>query len=173
GAGSAKSSDSLLQRRRGLEPDGLAGLHLDLLAGAGVEPLARLGLAHGEGAEARQREAAVALQLLHDRAHQVAGGAVRGRAGELRRTLDDLRDECLRHRLSLLIARMCPPRTDSEPGTRRRSGLITALSIRRVAVLLLRLSRISAPVLLHCLMQPIWRGSPHGSRAPEIRARLG
>src|ERR1700691_3476454 len=46
----------LLQRRRRLEPDGLAGLHLDRLAGARVKALPGLGLAYGECAEARQGE---------------------------------------------------------------------------------------------------------------------
>src|SRR4051794_32804257 len=47
-------SDRLLQCRRGLESDGLAGLHLDRFAGARVEALARLGLANGESAETRK-----------------------------------------------------------------------------------------------------------------------
>src|ERR1700722_4042874 len=95
-------SDGLLQRRRSLEAHGLAGLYLDRLAGARVEPLARLGLAHGKGPEARQRELAGFLQLLDDRVHQIACRAVGRRAGQFGRILKHLGNEGFRHAVSPL-----------------------------------------------------------------------
>src|SRR3984957_16058164 len=90
-------SDGLLQRRRSLEAHGLAGLHLDGLAGTRVEPLACLGLAHSKGSEARQGELAGFLQLLDDRVHQLACRAVGRRAGQFGRILKHLGNEGFRH----------------------------------------------------------------------------
>src|SRR6185437_6372791 len=54
--------------------------------------------------------------------------------------------------------------------TRLRTG--HGISIRRVAVLLLRLSRISAPVLPHSLAKATRRGSLRGPRARSLEPGL-
>src|SRR5271166_4352217 len=95
-------SDRFFQCRRGLEAHGLAGLHPDRLAGARVQPLARLGLAHGEGAEARQGELALFLQSLDDRIQQVTGGLIGGGTGQVGGVLQHLGDESLGHLVSSL-----------------------------------------------------------------------
>src|SRR4051812_17986344 len=64
--GHARSSDRFLQSRGGFEANRLARLHLDRFAGARIEAFSCLGLPHGEGSEAWQRELAAFFQFLDD-----------------------------------------------------------------------------------------------------------
>lgn len=85
--------------------DGLAseahrrtGLDLHLLAGFRVQASALRGLAHHEGAEIRDGEAACLHDLGLDRLDDVAGQLGRGDAGQIGGVGDDLGQELLRHR---------------------------------------------------------------------------
>src|SRR5271157_1750106 len=118
-------SDRFFQCRRGLEAHGLAGLHPDRLAGARVQPLARLGLAHGERAETRQGELARLLQFLDDGVHQVAGGAIGRGAGQFRRTLQNLGDEGFGHALLLVRSSVCHSLPNTGPCMPLWCGRIT------------------------------------------------
>src|ERR1700722_15244334 len=94
-AGGDAALHRLLQRGRGLEAHSLASLHLDGLAGARIQSLARLGLAHGKGAKARQGEFAFLLQRLDHGVHQFTSGAVRGGTSQRCGLLQYLRNERL------------------------------------------------------------------------------
>jgi hypothetical protein len=86
-------SDHFFERRRRLEANCLPSLYLDRLAGTGIQPLARLGLADDEGAKAWQSKASVLLQLPNDRFNDVASSLIGSGARQLGRFLDNLGDE--------------------------------------------------------------------------------